>query len=287
MAKILADQLVEGVDAVDDGVHGVLLAGQGLISLKDATRVGRVITLTPVTHAHEYDAMPHHTHRDLRGGGARAAVFGISDGLVTNVSLVLGVAGASPGGAIVRLAGVAGLIAGSFSMASGEYISMTAQRELMERELEVERRSLHRSPEGEAAELRAMYVDRGIDPSVATEMANEVMQDPELALETHAREELGISTQNLGSPWQAAAASFVTFAIGAFIPLAPWLFTSGTAAIVLSVVLGAVASLAVGVVLARFTERPAVVSALRQLAVTAIAAAVTFGIGRAIGAGAG
>jgi len=249
--------------------------------------VGRVTTLTPVSYAHEHDAMPHHTHRDLRGGGARAAVFGISDGLVTNVSLVLGVAGASPGGAIVRLAGVAGLIAGSFSMASGEYISMTAQRELMERELEVERRSLHRSPEGEAAELRAMYVDRGIDPSVATEMANEVMQDPELALETHAREELGISTQNLGSPWQAAAASFVTFAIGAFIPLAPWLFTSGTAAIVLSVVLGAVASLAVGVVLARFTERPAVVSALRQLAVTAIAAAVTFGIGRAIGAGAG
>ena len=248
--------------------------------------MGRVTTLTPVTYAHEHDAMPHHTHRDLRGGGARAAVFGISDGLVTNVSLVLGVAGASPGGAIVRLAGVAGLIAGSFSMASGEYISMTAQRELMERELEVERRSLHRSPEGEAAELRAMYVDRGIDPSVATEMANEVMQDPELALETHAREELGISTQNLGSPWQAAAASFVTFAIGAFIPLAPWLFTSGTAAIVLSVVLGAVASLAVGVVLARFTERPAVVSALRQLAVTAIAAAVTFGVGRAIGTGA-
>ena len=171
--------------------------------------------------------MPVHQHRDLRGGGARAAVFGISDGLVTNVSLVLGVAGANPGGSIVRLAGVAGLIAGSFSMAAGEYLSMTAQRELMERELEVERRSLHRSPEGEAAELRSMYVQRGIDPAVATEMVNEVMQDPELALETHAREELGISTQNLGIPWQAALASFVMFAIGAFIPLAPWLFTSG------------------------------------------------------------
>ena len=149
--------------------------------------------------------MPPHQHRDLRGGGARAAVFGISDGLVTNVSLVLGVAGASPGGSIVRLAGVAGLIAGSFSMAAGEYVSMTAQRELMERELEVERRALSHSPEGEAAELRGMYVRRGIDPAVATDMANEVMQDPELALETHAREELGISTQNLGSPWQAAA----------------------------------------------------------------------------------
>ncbi len=229
--------------------------------------------------------MPVHHHRDVRGGGARAAVFGISDGLVTNVSLVLGIAGANAGGAIVRLAGVAGLVAGSFSMAAGEYLSMTAQRELMERELEVERRSLHRSPEGEAAELKGVYVRRGIDPTVATEMVNEVHQDPDLALETHAREELGISVQSLGSPWQAAAASFVTFALGAFIPLAPWLFTSGTVAIVLSVVLGAVASLVVGVVLARFTERPVVASALRQLAVTAVAAAVTFGVGKAIGTG--
>jgi vacuolar iron transporter family protein len=194
-------------------------------------------------------------------------------------------AGANPGGSIVRLAGIAGLVAGSFSMAAGEYLSMTAQRELMERELEVERRSLRRSPEGEAAELRGMYVRRGIDPDVASEMVNEVMQDPELALETHAREELGISVQGLGSPWQAAAASFVTFAFGAFIPLLPWLFTSGTAAIVASVVLGAVAAVATGVVLARYTERPVVASALRQLGVTAVAAAVTFGIGKAIGTG--
>lgn len=234
---------------------------------------------------HEYDSMPVHHHRDVRGGGARAAVFGISDGLVTNVSLVLGMAGANPGGSIVRLAGVAGLVAGSFSMAAGEYLSMTAQRELMERELEVERKSLRRSPEGEAAELRGIYVRRGIDPTVATDMVNEVMQDPDLALETHAREELGISVQGLGSPWQAAAASFVTFAFGAFIPLAPWLFTSGTVAIVLSVVLGAIAAVAVGVVQARFTERSVLTSAWRQLAVTAVAAAVTFGVGKAIGSG--
>ena len=171
-------------------------------------------------HARARGTPPHH-HRDFRGGGARAAVFGVSDGLVTNVSLVLGMAGANPGGSIVRLAGVAGLIAGSFSMAAGEYVSMTAQRELMERELEVERRSLSHSPEGEAAELRGMYVRRGIDPAVASDMVDEVMQDPELALETHAREELGITPQSLGSPWQAAAASFVTFALGAFIPLLP------------------------------------------------------------------
>lgn len=234
---------------------------------------------------HEHEATPPHQHRDFRGGGARAAVFGVSDGLVTNVSLVLGIAGANPGGSIVRLAGVAGLIAGSFSMAAGEYLSMTAQRELMERELEVERRSLSHSPEGEAAELRGVYVQRGIDPAVASDMVNEVMQDPELALETHAREELGITPHSLGSPWQAAAASFFTFALGAFIPLAPWLFTSGTLAIVLSVVLGALASVAVGVVLARYTERPVLVSALRQLAVMVVAAGVTFGVGKAIGTG--
>ncbi len=235
--------------------------------------------------AHEHDHIAPHHHRDIGGGGARAAVFGISDGLVTNVSLVLGMAGANPGASIVRLAGVAGLVAGSFSMAAGEYLSMTAQRELQERELEVERRALSDNPRGEAAELRGMYVRRGIEPGVAHEMVNEVMQDPDLALETHAREELGISPQNLGSPWQAAAASFVTFALGAFVPLAPWLFTSGTLAIVLSVALGGLAALAVGVVLARFTERSPAVSALRQLAVTAVAAAVTYGVGRAIGTG--
>jgi len=227
-----------------------------------------------------------HAHRDLRGGGARAAIFGVSDGLVSNVSLIIGVAGANPGGTFVRLAGLAGLVAGSFSMAAGEFISMQSQRELFQRELDVERQALHKSPQLERDELVAIYERRGIDAGVARELVDEVMQDPELALETHAREELGITTQNLGNPWQAALASFVTFAVGAFIPLAPWLFTSGTLAIVLSVVLGAVASLAVGAVLARFTERSVVVSALRQLAVTTVSAAVTFGVGRAIGTGA-
>ena len=237
--------------------------------------------------AHEHDHHPPHHHRDVRGGGARAAVFGISDGLVTNVSLVLGMAGASPGASIVRLAGVAGLVAGSFSMAAGEYLSMRAQRELMERELEVERRALSDNPRAEAAELRGMYVRRGIEPGVAHDMAEEVMQDPDLALQTHAREELGIETDRLGSPWQAAAASFVTFALGAFIPLVPWLVTTGTAAVIWSVVLSAVAALIVGVVLANFTERPRLASALRQLAVTAVAAAVTYGVGRAVGTGVG
>jgi VIT1/CCC1 family predicted Fe2+/Mn2+ transporter len=226
-----------------------------------------------------------HQHRDIRGGGARAAVFGLSDGLVTNISLVLGIAGASPGGQVVRLVGVAGLVAGAFSMGAGEYLSMTAQRELMERELDVERISLHQSPEGEANELRGMYEQRGIDPSVARDMVEEVMQDPELALETHAREELGINPQHLGSPVQAAVSSFFAFALGAFVPLLPWLLSKGNGAIVASVVLSAVAAVAVGAVLAIFTERPMVRSALRQLVITALAAAVTYGVGRGIGTG--
>ena len=226
-----------------------------------------------------------HHHRNIGGGGARAAIFGVSDGLVTNVALVLGIAGASPGGSIVRLAGVAGLVAGSFSMSAGEYLSMTAQRELLERELDVERRALSRSPEGETNELRRLYEQRGIDSDVARDMATQVMADPDLALETHAREEMGINTQNLGSPVQAALASFITFAVGAFIPLLPWLYSKGAPAVIGSVVLGAVASLTVGGVLAAFTERPLVKTALRQLVVAAVAAGVTYGVGTAIGAG--
>lgn len=233
------------------------------------------------------DPQQFHQHRDIRGGGARAAVFGVSDGLVTNISLVLGVAGASPGGQIVRLVGVAGLVAGAFSMGAGEYLSMAAQRELLQRELDVERESLSQSPEGEAEELIGMYEERGIAPAVARDMVHEVMADPELALETHAVEELGISATNLGSPMQAALSSFVSFALGAFIPLVPWLITSGTAAIVASIILTTVASLAVGVVLATFTQRSRVRSALRQLMITAVAAGVTYGIGRAIGTGTG
>jgi VIT1/CCC1 family predicted Fe2+/Mn2+ transporter len=237
------------------------------------------------THA-EHPVRPQvHHHRNIVGGGARAAIFGVSDGLVTNVALVLGIAGASPGGTIVRLAGVSGLVAGSFSMAAGEYLSMTAQRELIERELELEQRSISRSPEGETNELRRMYEQQGVDPNVARDMAHQVMADPELALETHARMEMGISTSNLGSPVQAALASFITFALGAFVPLFPWLYSKGNPALVASVVLGGVAALVVGVVLASFTERPMMKTAVRQLLVTAVAAGVTYGVGRAIGAG--
>jgi VIT1/CCC1 family predicted Fe2+/Mn2+ transporter len=155
----------------------------------------------------------------------------------------------------------------------------------MERELEVEREALTLSPEGEAQELRGMYEERGIAPAVARDMVHEVMQDPELALETHAREELGISPKHLGSPVQAALSSFFAFGLGAFIPLVPWLFSRGNGAILASVLLSAVAAVTIGIVLALFTRRSMFRSALRQLALTAVAAAVTYAIGRALGTG--
>jgi len=226
-----------------------------------------------------------HHHRDVQGGAARAAVFGVSDGLVSNVSLILGVAGAEPAPGVVRLAGLAGLIAGAVSMAAGEYVSMRAQSELLERELDMERIELRRNPHVETVELSQLYASRGIDPDRARAMAEDVMRDPELALEAHAREELGIDPRSLGSPVKAAVSSFVSFTVGAVLPLLPWFFAHGTAAIVASVLLGALGAIAVGTALARFTGRPVLRSAARQLAIAAVAAGFTFGVGKVVGVG--
>jgi vacuolar iron transporter family protein len=230
---------------------------------------------------------PDHHHRTIQGGSARAAVFGVSDGLVTNVSLILGIAGAHPAGGVVRLAGVAGLVAGAFSMSAGEYVSMRAQTELLERELALETHELRTRPEGERRELVRIYESRGVEPDVAGHLASEMMRTPELALETHAREELGINPNALGSPVKAAASSFGAFALGAFVPLLPWLITSGTAAVVASVIAAAVAAIVVGCGLSVFTRRPWWWSALRQLGISAVAAAVTYGIGTAVGVSTG
>jgi VIT1/CCC1 family predicted Fe2+/Mn2+ transporter len=226
-----------------------------------------------------------HSHRDLQGGGARAAVFGVSDGLVSNVALILGMAGAHVSPGAVRLAGIAGLIAGSFSMAAGEYVSMRAQSELMLRELDVERQAIRHDPEIERRELAAIYESRGIDSDMADELSSKMMRDPEIALETHAREELGIDPARTGNPLQAAASSFVMFAIGALLPLLPWLFTSGTTATLWSVALGAVGAFTVGAGLAHFTGRSWLWSANRQLLISGIAALVTYSVGHLVGSG--
>jgi VIT1/CCC1 family predicted Fe2+/Mn2+ transporter len=227
---------------------------------------------------------PEH-HRDIQGGTARAAVFGVSDGLLTNVSLILGVAGATPTSGLVRLAGMAGLVAGAISMAAGEYISVTAQRELIHREVAVEREELRRNPDLERRELVAVYTGRGVPRGIAEDFVQALMLDPEVALQVHSREELGIDPSRTGSPTGAALSSFVSFAIGALIPLLPWFFGTGWGAVLVSIVLGAVAAVAIGAAIGYFSERSIVRAALRQLLITAAAAAVTFGVGRLVGVG--
>jgi vacuolar iron transporter family protein len=233
-------------------------------------------------HEHEHRHMVHR-HRNVTGGAARATVFGISDGLVSNVALILGVAAAASERANVLVAGVAGLLAGASSMAAGEYVSMKAQTELVERELEIERRSLAGQPAAETRELAAIYRRRGLDVDRAQELAEAVMLDPEVALEVHAREELGVDPSATGNPVSAAVSSFLAFTFGALVPLLPWFFGSGTAATVASAIIGVVASAAVGAVLAKFTERSIMRTALRQVTWAVLACAVTWVIGSWLG----
>ncbi len=223
-------------------------------------------------------------HRDISGGGARAAVFGISDGLLSNVSLILGVAGAHPGSKTVIIAGLAGLVAGAFSMGIGELISMGAQKELFERELRLEARELKERPEAETRELAQIYMERGLPYDLARQVAAYLMKDPKTALQVHAQEELGVSPDSIGSPIEASVASFFAFAIGALVPLIGWFFLNGTTALTVSVAMSALATVAVGGGLALLTGRNITKSALRQLALSAVAAAVTYSIGHLLGA---
>ena len=224
-----------------------------------------------------------HRHRDVQGGVARASVFGVSDGLVSNASLILGVAGANVDASFVRLAGIAGLIAGAVSMAAGEYVSMRAQQELFERELELERLEIEHNPETELAELVQLYRNRGLSESTAVEVATQLMSSPEQALEVHAREELGVAPDALGSPVGASVGSFLSFCVGALVPLLPWFFTGGTTAVVVSLLLSMVAAGAVGVALASFTGRSMWKSAGRQILIATVAAAVTYAVGSIVG----
>ena len=233
------------------------------------------------------DKPMHEDHRDITGGAARAAVFGISDGLVSNTTLILGVAGAHPASGLVRLAGLAGLVGGAFSMAIGEYVSMAAQRELFEREIAIEAAEIHGRPDFEKKELARIYESRGVPRDLAEQFAEHMMQSPELALATHAKEELGIDPSSIGSPIQAAVSSFIAFAVGALVPLTPWFFTTGTTGVYVSVFVAVVASILIGAALSWATGRSLFKSVARQLVLSAIAAGVTFTLGRLIGFSAG
>lgn len=222
-------------------------------------------------------------HRDVQGGGTRAAVLGAGDGLLTNVSLVLGVAGASAGPSTVRLAGVAGLLAGAFSMAAGELVSVRAQQELTQRELQVERQELADEPEAERRELAGMFRARGLSSEEADVVSRILSTNDAIALDTHARMELGIDPNASGAAERAAVLSFLSFAVGAVLPLFPWFFTRGAAAVVASVVIGAVAALTLGGMIGAFAGRSIPRTAARQLLVAMIAAGITYGVGHLLG----
>ena len=229
-------------------------------------------------------AESHHQHRSVAGGTARAAVFGISDGLVSNVSLILGFAGSGVDNSVVRLAGLAGAIAGGISMAAGEWISVSAQNELIERELTIERRELVNNPAAETAELAKMYEADGMLPEHARRAAADVMRRPEDALAVHARAELGIDPAKLPSPLRAAVSSIVAFMFGALLPVVPWIGgATGTAPGVMSVVIGVVAAAIVGAAIGRFGARPVAWTSLRQVLIVLVACSITYGIGQLIG----
>ncbi|MEV5609312.1 VIT1/CCC1 transporter family protein [Streptomyces sp. NPDC052225] len=234
------------------------------------------------TEATLHDAhRDNHTHRDVNGGWLRPAVFGAMDGLVSNFALMAGVAGGAVSQQIVVITGLSGLAAGAFSMAAGEYTSVASQRELVEAELDVERRELRKHPADEERELAELYVSRGVEPDLAREVARQLSQDPEQALEIHAREELGIDPGDLPSPMLAAVSSFGAFALGALIPVLPYLL--GASALWPAVVLALVGLFACGALVARVTARSWWFSGVRQLALGGAAAGVTYLLGSLFG----
>ncbi|MEP6851519.1 MAG: VIT1/CCC1 transporter family protein [bacterium] len=223
----------------------------------------------------------HHQHRDVSGGWLRPAVFGATDGLVSNFALIAGVAGSNVAAHTVTLAGLAGLVGGAFSMATGEYISVRSQNESMAAEIEVERRELHINPHAEMQELAQLFASRGVDVDLAGRVAAQISRNPERALDVHAREELGVNPSALPDPWVAAISSLLFFAVGALVPLVPYLV--GVTSVWTSAVLALGALFLTGAVTSRFTTRTWWYSGVRQMAVGAAAALVTSLIGRGFG----
>jgi VIT1/CCC1 family predicted Fe2+/Mn2+ transporter len=225
----------------------------------------------------------HHQHRDVTGGWLRPAVFGVMDGLVSNFALIAGVAGGGAGRSTVALAGFAGLVAGAVSMATGEYTSVASQAELTRAEIAVERAEISKRPQAEMVELAQLYEARGLEPALARQVAEQLSRNPEQVWRIHAREELGVDPDDLPSPWTAAISSFISFTLGAFLPVLPYLL--GASSLLAASLLAGVGLFSAGALTARFTSRSWLYSGARQLVLGAVAAAVTFGIGAAVGTG--
>ena len=223
-------------------------------------------------------------HRGGGGNALRAAVLGANDGLVSNASLVMGVAGAELSGQSILITGLAGLLAGSLSMALGEWLSVQSARELFLRQISIEREELLAAPEEEAEELALIYQAKGLDPEQAREFGKRLVQDHDAALGTLAREELGIDPEELGgSAWIAAITSFLLFAVGAIIPVLPYFFVAGTTALIISIVLSVIGLFVIGAAITVITGRSALRSGLRQVLIGVAAATITFGVGRLFG----
>jgi vacuolar iron transporter family protein len=222
-------------------------------------------------------------HKSPGSGNLRAAVFGINDGLISNASLILGVAGAGVSSHTILLSGLAGLLAGAFSMAAGEYVSVRSQREFHEYQMALEREELDQYPQEEAAELALIYAARGADPEQARRMADTLLQDPDRALDALAREELGLNPDDLGSPWAAAISSFLAFSLGATLPVLPYLLLSPAQAFIGVWVVTGIALFGVGAAISLFTGRRALTGGLRMLLIGCTAGAATWAIGRVLG----
>lgn len=227
-------------------------------------------------------------HRSTGGNALRAAVLGANDGMVSNLSLVMGVAGASMDNRAIFIAGMAGLLAGAISMALGEWLSVQSSRELYQNQIEIEKKEIKANPQEEVEELSLIYESRGLKPDQAKTLASQILQDETSAIDTLAREELGIDPGELGgSAWEASITSFILFAIGAVVPLFPFLFWTGITAVVISIVASTIGLFILGSVITLFTGQTLLKSGFRMVLFGLLAAAVTFGIGRLIGGSVG
>ncbi|MEO5704983.1 MAG: VIT1/CCC1 transporter family protein, partial [Candidatus Limnocylindrales bacterium] len=275
----------DGAGANTGGDHGAPAgAAAGAAAGPAVTRSPRLASPAHVAHRPSDIAASERWHHAGRSGTLRAVIFGVSDGLVSNLALVMGIAAASGGeGRFVLLAGVAGLLAGAFSMGAGEYISMQSQRELFERQIALERAELEAMPEEEQAELALVYRAKGFTQSEAETIAARMFADPEHALDTLIREELGLDPDELGSAWGAAGGSFVAFGVGAVVPVIPYLLTTGPAAFVAAIVLSIAALFAVGAGVSLLTGRSLLFSGARQVLIGAAAAVITYLVGIGIG----
>lgn len=223
----------------------------------------------------------HHGHRNVTGGWLRPAVFGVTDGLVSNTALLAGVTAAHVSVDNVILTGLAGLAAGAFSMATGEFVSVASQVELTRAEIDIEKHELERVPKAEEAELAAIYESRGVEPALARQVAKQLSADPDQAWRVHAREELGVNPDDLPSPWTAAIASFLAFALGAFLPVLPYVL--GAETFRLSIVFAGLALFGAGAAVSSFTNRGWPYAGARQLLLGAAAAGLTYLVGSAVG----